>query len=263
MAKTIVGLFDTTNEAQSVVQDLVNGGFNRQDIGLVANNTKGETTTENTGTTTAGESKAGDDAGAGAVGGTVVGGALGLLVGIGALAIPGIGPVVAAGTLATVLGSTALGAGIGAGIGGIVGALVGMGVPKEDAEYYHEGVRRGGTLVTVKSDDKMAQQAYDIMQRHGAADIEARGAEWKQSGYQGYDPNAQPYTATQIDQYRTTPRQTAQTATQTVGQDLKQAAGQVGTTVARGKEAVTGTGTSGQSLQRGVYTVDADDFKTK
>ncbi len=259
MAMTVVGLFDTMNEAQSVVQDLVNGGFNRNDIGLTANNAKGDykdtaaTGTTETGTET-GATKAGDDAGAGAVGGTVVGGALGLLVGIGALAIPGIGPVVAAGTLATVLGSTALGAGIGAGIGGIVGALVGMGVPKEDAEYYNEGVRRGGALVTVKAEDAKAQSAYDIMQTHGAVDIDERGAEWKQSGYKGYDPNAQAYTPEQVDSFRkpgqsatATAERTATGATNTVGNaartvadDAKGVVGGAVNAVKGGAERLTG-----------------------
>lgn len=271
MAKTIVGLFSTANEAQSVLKDLVSNGFKREDIGVVANNAKGEHAANDT-TTTAnmpgedkGETKAEDDAGTGAVGGTFIGGALGLLVGIGALAIPGIGPVVAAGTLATLLGTTALGAGIGAGIGGLIGALVGMGVPKEDAEYYHEGVRRGGTLVTVKSDDQMAQQAYDIMQKHGAADIEERGVEYKQSGYQGYDPNAQPLSATQIDQHRAMPRQTAQVVMERPASPMPaQATSEVRTEVEQVKNGAAQTLAAGkQKVQRGVYTIDADDFKNK
>ena len=280
MAMTVVGLFDTMNEAQSVVQDLVNGGFNRNDIGLTANNTKGEykntasTSTTETGTEN-GETKAGDDAGAGAVGGTVVGGALGLLVGIGALAIPGIGPVVAAGTLATVLGSTALGAGIGAGIGGIVGALVGMGVPKEDAEYYNEGVRRGGALVTVKAEDNKAQSAYDIMQQHGAVDIDERGAEWKQSGYQGYDPNAQAYTQEQLNSFRkpgqgaTATAERAATGTtnsvgnaaRTVGDDAKGAVIGAANAVKGGAEKFTG-GTERATNNATQATADAGNAAT-
>lgn len=210
MAKTVVGLFDTMEEAQGVVQDLIDSGFSRNDISLVANDAKGQykdyKTTSRDVDGDGDDNNAGEGAGAGAIGGTVVGGVLGLLVGVGALAIPGIGPVVAAGTLATVLGSTALGAGIGAAAGGLIGALVGMGVPEEDARYYTEGVRRGGALVTVNASDDKADTAYDIIQRHGAVDIDERGADWKKSGWQGFDANAKPYSAQEIDTYRSQAR---------------------------------------------------------
>ncbi len=186
MAKTVVGLFDTAAEAQNVVQSLVNGGFTREDISILANNRDG-TTSDTAGSATA------EGAGAGAVGGGVLGGVLGLLVGVGALAIPGIGPVLAAGPLAAALGaagaSTLVGAGIGAAAGGIIGALVGAGIPEEDAGFYAEGVRRGGTLVMVKSSDEMAQQAYDIMTSAGAVDVERRGSDWRSSGWTGFNPN--------------------------------------------------------------------------
>ncbi len=207
MAKTVIGLFDTMTEAQNVVKDLTDQGFDRNHIGLVANNAtnaslKGTDSDGNTMDTTDRGNSAGEVAGTSAVGGTVVGGVVGALVGFGALAIPGIGPVIAAGTLATVLGSTALGAGIGAAAGGLIGALVGLGVPKEDAEYYNEGVRRGGTLVTVKADDDQAQDAYNIMQNHGAVDIDERGANWKNEGWKGYDNSEQPYAAEKVQDYQ-------------------------------------------------------------
>lgn len=201
MTKTIVGLFDTFAEAQTVVQDLVDGGFDRSRISVVANDAQGEYASyaNNSGE----HSNAADGAGAGAVTGTVAGGVLGLLVGVGALAIPGIGPVLAAGPLAAALGSTALGAGIGAAAGGLLGGLIGAGVPEEDANYYAEGVRRGGSLVTVSSSDDMAERAYDIMQRHGAVDIDERGAQWQGSGWSRFDENAQPYTAQEISSFST------------------------------------------------------------
>src|SRR5262245_5552234 len=133
MAKTVVGLFDTAAEAQSAVQDLVNSGFERNDISLIATDARGEYAREVGGT----GSSAGEGAAAGAVGGGVLGGVLGLLVGAGALAIPGIGPALAAGPLAAALGSAGagalVGAGVGAATGGIIGALVGAGIPEEDA----------------------------------------------------------------------------------------------------------------------------------
>jgi hypothetical protein len=201
MTKTIVGLFDRFTDAQSAVQTLVNAGVRRDDISIVANDRGGDYaravgTTE---TTTAGEGAA-----AGAIGGGVLGGLLGLLVGVGALAIPGIGPVIAAGPLVAALGaagaSTVVGAGIGAATGGVLGALVGAGVPEEDAHIYAEGIRRGGTLVTVTAEDSMASRAADILNSAGAVDVKRRGAEWRTSGWSGFDEKAEPYTgATSID----------------------------------------------------------------
>ena len=201
MAKTVVGLFDSYSEAQHVVQDLIDGGFDREDISVVSNDSthgaERERMVSTTGTTD--ESAAADGAGTGAVSGTVLGGALGLLVGAGLLAIPGIGPVLAAGPLAAgigtitaTVGAGALGAGIGAATGGLMGGLVGTGVPKEDAEYYTEGVRRGGTLVTVNAEDSMASMAHDVLQRHNAIDIDERSTQWRSSGWTGFDDKTEP-----------------------------------------------------------------------
>jgi len=201
MAKTVVGLFDSYSEAQHVVQDLIDGGFNREDISVVSNDSTHSAERERmVGTTgTTAESAAADGAGTGAVSGTVLGGALGLLVGAGLLAIPGIGPVLAAGplaagigTIAATVGAGALGAGIGAATGGLMGGLVGAGVPKEDAEYYAEGVRRGGTLVTVNAEDSMASTAHDILQRHNAIDIDERSTQWRSGGWTGFDDKTEP-----------------------------------------------------------------------
>ena len=100
-----------------------------------------------------------------------MGGALGLLVGIGALAIPGIGPVVAGGMLASAFGITGgtavAGAGIGAATGGIVGALVGLGIPEAEAQHFETGIRAGRTLVTVGAGGR-AMEALAILRRNGA-----------------------------------------------------------------------------------------------
>jgi uncharacterized protein (TIGR02271 family) len=203
MAKTVVGLFDNYMEAQQVVQELISNGFRREDISVVSNDASHSAERERMVGTESGESAAAEGAGTGAVGGTVLGGALGLLVGAGLLAIPGIGPVLAAGPLAAGIGSVAatvgagaLGAGIGAATGGLMGGLIGAGVPKEDAEYYAEGVRRGGTLVSVSAEDAMADTAYNIFQRHNVVDIDDRSNQWRGSGWTGYDEQAGPYTGT-------------------------------------------------------------------
>jgi hypothetical protein len=122
----------------------------------------------------------------------VLGGVGGLLVGLGVLAIPGIGPVLAAGPLATTL----LGAGVGAAAGGLIGSLIDLGIPEEEAKYYAEGLRRGGAVVTVHtSDEMMISRITDILENHGVVNIDRRVEEWRQSGWTGYDPNAGPYVA--------------------------------------------------------------------
>lgn len=180
---------DNYKEAEVLVQDLVDGGFDRDSISIVANKDyAGEVKKEE------GEGKKrakGAAKGAGA--GAAIGGVAGLVLGLTSLAIPGIGPIVAAGPLASALA----GAGLGAAAGGIIGALTKMGVPEEHAQYYSEGVRRGGTLVTVSCEDNEAQKCVDIMSDHGAVDIEKRAEQWKKTGWQRFDEEAVPYTAEQ------------------------------------------------------------------
>ena len=118
-----------------------------------------------------------------------MGGTAGLLAGIGLLAIPGLGPVVAAGWLA----STALGAVAGGATGGIVGALVAAGVPEEHAHVYSEAVRRGGTLLSVRTDDIRAGKVHSILDRYQPIDPTWQGAEYRKTGWKQFDPNAVPY----------------------------------------------------------------------
>jgi uncharacterized protein (TIGR02271 family) len=198
MAKNVVGLFDTMNDAEAAVRDLRSAGFSGGDISLVANNADNRYNMDDTSyDSTATNSEAGEGAGVGATGGAVLGGLAGLLVGLGALVIPGIGPVIAAGTLATALGSAALGAGLGAAAGGLVGALVGAGIPEEDAHVYSEGIRRGGALVSVQvSTDDDADRAANIMDSHNVVDIDERGSSFRQGGWSRFDENADPYSTT-------------------------------------------------------------------
>lgn len=172
MAKTVIGLFDDFSQAQQVVQALVNGGFRREEVSLVRSDPNGEFS----GSVSTGEGNGGHGGGAlaGAGTGAALGGLAGLLVGLGALAIPGVGPIIAAGPIAAALG----GAGIGAVAGGLIGTLTDLGVPETEARYYDEGVRRGGTLVAVKADDDEVNNAVNIMNRFGAVDIQQRAATW-------------------------------------------------------------------------------------
>jgi hypothetical protein len=134
-------------------------------------------------------------AGVGAGIGAALGGIGGLLVGLGALAIPGIGPVIAAGPLAAALGGIA-GAGVGAVAGGAAGGLIGgltdMGVTETQAGYFAEGVRRGGTLLTVRTEDPITERAKDVMNRHHPVDVNERAAEWRQGGWTGFSPTVTP-----------------------------------------------------------------------
>jgi uncharacterized protein (TIGR02271 family) len=203
MAKTVVGLFDNYSEAQSVVNDLVNAGFDRNEISVVASNAHGEHGAHTTGGTA--EHAAGHAGNAvkgvagGAVEGGVIGGLTGLAVGLALLLVPGVGPVAAIGPLSAAL----TGAGMGAVSGGVIGGLVGLGIPKEEAGYYAEGVRRGGTLVSVSADDARADQALAIFNRHNPVDIDERAEYYRSTGYTGYNQNAPAYTADQIKADRT------------------------------------------------------------
>jgi hypothetical protein len=114
------------------------------------------------------------------------------------LAIPGIGPIIAAGPIVATLS----GAGVGAVAGGLIGGLTDMGVSKTDAEFYAESVRRGGALVTVRADDSRAERAADIMRDHGAVDIERRAEQWRERGWSGWNDEAGPYTAADLDRDR-------------------------------------------------------------
>jgi hypothetical protein len=137
-------------------------------------------------------------AAAGAVTGGVVGGAAGLAASLMGLAIPGIGPIIAAGPIVAML----TGAGVGAVAGGLIGGLTDMGVSKPDAEYYAESVRRGGALVTVRADDSRAERAAEVMREHGAIDIERRAGQWRERGWTGYDEKAPAYTTADLDRDR-------------------------------------------------------------
>ena len=227
MSKTVVGLFDDFQDAQSVVRDLTNAGFLRESISIAAN----QNATGYTGDGTdfnADASPAANAAGKDATVGAGVGGVVGLLVGLGLLTVPGIGPVLAAGPIIAAIGTTAAGAGIGAAAGGLIGGLTHLGVPKDHAEYYAEGVRRGGTLVTVDASDDKAQQAVDIMNGNNAVDIDTRGASYRSTGYTGYSETAAPYALEDIarerESYRTASAGTMNTglnAGTTTGTDVQ------------------------------------------
>ena len=149
MTTTVTGLYDRYDNAQRAVDALEAAGIPSSSISVVANNGDDYHKT-----------KAADDAGAGAGIGAAVGGVGGLLTGLGIMAIPGVGPVVAAGWLAATAVGAVGGAVVGGAAGGIVGAMTKEGIPEADAHVYAEGVRRGGTLLTAKVDDAQAPHTH-------------------------------------------------------------------------------------------------------
>ncbi|WP_144551599.1 general stress protein [Bacillus sp. X1(2014)] len=152
--KNIVGVYQSEQEAIAAIEDLIKWGYDKSEISVIGKDHNHlDTITEETGTAVE------DTAATGALTGGAIGGATGLLAGLGALAIPGIGPIVAAGPIA----ASIMGALTGAGVGGLAGALIGLGIPDDDAKYYQESVEEGKILVLVNkrdhTDKDMVQEA--------------------------------------------------------------------------------------------------------
>lgn len=179
--QTIVKLFDDYTHAEAAVRDLEGAGFAAADISLLHRRADGELADARDSVVADEDSS---NAGVGATIGTVVGGGAGLLAGLGLLAIPGLGPVVAAGWMV----AAATTAGVGAAAGGILGALTDSGVEEGDAHVYAEGVRRGGTLVTVRAADAtQAANAETIMARHQPVSLRERGESYRSAGWNSFD----------------------------------------------------------------------------
>jgi hypothetical protein len=198
MTVTISRLYDNHNAAQQAVRRLESAGVPHSDISIVANNSDSWFNSDKkVDRDRDGVDDRAESAGKGAGIGAGVGGTAGLLAGLGLLAIPGLGPVVAAGWLA----ATAVGAAAGAATGGIVGALTEAGVSKEDAHSYAEGVRRGGSLVSARVAD--ADRArFDAMLNESAVNLRDRSAAWQKSGWKSFDPASKPYGAEEVRKER-------------------------------------------------------------
>jgi hypothetical protein len=198
MTITISRLYDNYSDAQRAVTSLESAGVPHSDLSIVANNSDNwYSTDKKVDRDRDGVDDRAEGAATGAGLGAGLGGAAGLLAGLGLLAIPGLGPVVAAGWLA----STALGAVAGGATGGVVGALTQAGVSDEEAPLYAEGVRRGGTLVSARVPD--AERArYDAILNQSAVNLRDRSAAWQKAGWKSYDPSAQPYGADEVRRER-------------------------------------------------------------
>lgn len=193
MMKTVVGSFDTYQDAARAADELRASGIADSEINVVGNNVtaKGDIRRD-------AAKDDGSNTATGAIAGGAIGGIAGAAAALAGLAIPGIGPILAAGPIAAALA----GAGAGAVAGGLIGSLTEMGVPSEHAETYAEAVRRGGALVIVRTEDFKVERVEDIIQGQGAVDIAERAEQWRESGWEGFNPRAKPYSWDQIEQER-------------------------------------------------------------
>src|SRR6202023_2775470 len=165
--QAVFGIYSTRESVERATDTLVKSGFPNADVSALL--------PENLGSKAIGTekaTKAPEGAATGAGSGAVLGGTLGLLAGIGALAIPGVGPLIAAGPIMAALA----GMGIGGAVGGLTGALVGMGIPEYEAKRYEGRLKKGGILLSVHSDSSdETKRAKEILQQTGAQYISSTG----------------------------------------------------------------------------------------
>lgn len=167
--KRAAGLYYSRDEVEAAVRALKDAGFDMDRVSVIAKDADGvagHETTEEVG------NKADEGAATGALAGGALGGITGLLVGLGALAIPGIGPILLAGAEATAIATTLAGAGIGAAAGGLAGALIGLGIPEEKAKIYSDRVAAGSFLVMVTGSAAEIARAELIMRQHGVEEFD-------------------------------------------------------------------------------------------
>lgn len=193
MKKTATGLYDDYADARAAVSALEARGIPSDDISIVSNNADDRYSND---------TNAAEGAGTGAGIGAAVGGVGGLLTGLGIMAIPGVGPVVAAGWLAATAAGAAAGAVAGGAAGGLIGAMTQSGVSEEHAHVYAEGVRRGGTLVTARVEESLYPEAEAILRQSNWVDPTARRAAYAEQGWTRFDDTLDPYGPAEVEQER-------------------------------------------------------------
>lgn len=250
---TVVGTYRNMSEAQKVLTDLVNAGFERDDISLVTTDVDGQYQSQANRTDVVGDDVT---AGEGALIGGLEGGLIGFALGLGALAIPGIGPILAFGPLVGAL----IGAGTGAVTGGLAASLIDSGIDETDAHTYAEAVRRGYVLLSVHSTDERGDEAKAIMNRYDVVDIDDQASQWKSQGWTGYDEKAQPFTSKDIEAEHSAYSSKATTGASVTGSTTGTLGLERGTIRTYPTTSSVGTGTSGTNF--GSYNNYLDDFRT-
>ena len=183
--QTFTRAYDSYEKAKQAVNNLEKIGIPAADISVVANKRVSENHED---------VRDASEAASGAGLGAALGGGAGLLAGLGMMAIPGLGPVVAVGWLA----STALGVVAGSAAGGLIGALINAGTSEADSHVYSETVRRGGTLVTIRTDHP-SDKIEATLDGYQPVDPKVRRAEYQQTGWTGFDPDAPDYLPDEIE----------------------------------------------------------------
>jgi len=205
MTVTISRLYNSYPDAQAAINRLESAGVKHGDISVLASNADGwysDGKPAKASTFPDRDLDRKDDraesAGTGAGVGAAVGGTAGVLAGLGLMAIPGVGPIVAAGWLVSTLAGTAA----GGATGGVIGALTQAGVGKDEADIYAESLRRGGAVVSARVADADAARLQSVLDS-SAVRVTDRAAMYRKSGWTTFDPNATPYTADQVRKERT------------------------------------------------------------
>lgn len=160
--KTTIGLFNNYQDAQEAIRSLEDAGVDAEQISFIARKSTMDDDNAEFETDTT------DDVSEGAGTGAVVGSVVGLIAGASAITIPGIGPVLTAGALATALGSTV----VGAGLGGVVGALVDLGIPDDEAKEYADSIQNGQILVSVTGNDREIKKAQKVFASENAVEMQ-------------------------------------------------------------------------------------------
>lgn len=170
LLSTVIGVFRDISTAEAAVKALRNKGFRDNEISILAKDSQKRTGRGNSSDMETGSDFGGTDSIAdGTTWGGALGGVAGLLAGVGALAIPGIGPIVAAGPLAGVLS--------GAVTGGVAGGLLDLGIPEERGRQYEENLKQGGILAVIETSEDKVSDASSILRQNGAKDVESHGGE--------------------------------------------------------------------------------------
>jgi hypothetical protein len=182
--KTVMAVFDDRRDAKLAVEALHDQGFTHREVSLLSHAGEGDE-----GLRPYQPEEELHSGSSGAATGGMLGGLAGLLIGLGMLTVPGVGPVVAAGPIA----STLVGAGMGAVMGSLMGVLLDYGVPENDAHLYSEAVRRGGTIVAITAPPERVDAVSQTLHGFNAIDLSARAEQWRGQGWTGFDEQAGPY----------------------------------------------------------------------